>query len=39
MKTETNYEKESLTTAQSILFVIIALLLGLFGDYIFKLIF
>ena len=39
MKRETNYEKESLTTAQSILFVIIALLLGLFGDYIFKLIF
>jgi hypothetical protein len=43
MKKETNYqtdyEKESLTTGQAILFVIAAFLLGLFGDHIFNLIF
>lgn len=36
---QTDYEKESLTTGQAILFVIIAFLLGLFGDHIFNLIF
>ena len=36
---QTDYEKESLTTGEAIVFVILAFLLGLFGDHIFNTIF